>query len=54
MIAGGALIRQTTPAAALQLKLGTMAANVGLGNFLMPAKMNPDVSPSYGSVLGRC
>lgn len=44
VIAGGALIRQTTPASSIQLKAGSVAANLGLGNFLMPAKMNVRVS----------
>ncbi|ORY21097.1 Alpha/Beta hydrolase protein [Naematelia encephala] len=42
LIAGGPMIRQTTPASVLQLKVGSIAASIGLGNMLIPAPVGWD------------
>ncbi|WVR07084.1 hypothetical protein IAU60_004123 [Kwoniella sp. DSM 27419] len=40
VIAGGPLIKQTKPASIFQVKAGSFAANLGLGNMLIPTPMD--------------
>ncbi|WWC62010.1 uncharacterized protein I303_104597 [Kwoniella dejecticola CBS 10117] len=40
IIAGGPLIRQTKPASGIQVKAGSLAAGLGLGNMLIPTPLD--------------
>lgn len=44
VIISGPYIRSTTPQSAIQIKAGTLAANLGLGNFCIAAPLDVKVS----------